>query len=68
MTELALALLHRPVSLLARLRQALGQAWRRAAVQRRWRADRQTLREMDDHGLRDLGIARDEIQHWTTPR
>jgi uncharacterized protein YjiS (DUF1127 family) len=68
MTEITLALLQRPATFYKRLQQALDQARRRFAERRRWRADYQTLREMDEQGLRDLGIARDEIQHWTTPR
>lgn len=34
----------------------------------RRRADREALRQMSDHQLRDLGIGRSEIEHVTSTR
>jgi len=58
----------RPAPLSHRLLDVLGRWLKLWLARARRRADREALRQMSDHQLRDLGIGRSEIEHVTSTR
>ena len=58
------ALRLRPAAACRRLAGQLRQAWQQA---RRREQDRDCLRQLDERGLADLGLGRDQIERLTDP-